>query len=149
MSVPASSPLAQKKIDYFNLLRTLEKLAVVLYRKESAVITKLRLSHEPVRFEKGFATCKAWGRIFVFHALSQRVICQELWKPWQGGERVIKIPIKTLMERAGYKPKARIVDFFRVGKKRRMHPAVEFLIHFDRELAWMGPPKVTPEVCHK
>ena len=78
MSVPASSPLAQKKIEYFNLLRALEKLAVVLYRKESAVITKLRLSHEPVRFEKGFATCKAWGRIFVFHALSQRVICQEL-----------------------------------------------------------------------
>lgn len=146
LPVPApASPLAEKKIRYFQVLIEAERLAVELYREESIALSVLRKNHEPIRFYDGFAHCRAWGKSFDFPTLAQRCIIEVMWEPWQGSsERVVKIPIQTILERAGLNQNTPILKFFRDQKRKKINPAVGYLLHFSREVGWMGPPE-SPE----
>ena len=140
---PASSPDAQKRINYFNKLVELEKESIDLYPEESITLSVLRKNHEPVRFFNGFATCRAWGRTFHFHTASQRWICEVLWQSWQGrSDLLVKIDVDTVLEEAGLKPSNQLEKLFLNQKTRKPHEAMGFLIHQENGVAWMGPPMV-------
>lgn len=136
-----SATVAQKKIEYFQTLCKAESLAIELYREESATLTLLRKNHEPVRFFDGYATCRAWGKTLEFHRLSERNICEVLWLPWQGNsEKVVKLPIATVLKKAKLDPDAKIMKYFKDQATKTANPAVGWLIHSDSGLIWMGPP---------
>jgi len=128
--------VVEKKIRYYQSLRELELLAAEIYPQDAPRLVLLRKSHEPVRFEPGFATCRAWGVTYHFHTCSQRAICEVLWKAWQGktGYKAC-IPHGTLLLRAGLSEDGKFSRYWR-GKKQ--HPALGVLIHVDDEVAWMG-----------
>lgn len=130
------SPVVEKKIHYYQQLRALEQIAAELYPEDSPRLVLLRKSHEPVRFAPGFATCRAWGVTYHFHTLSQRAICEVLWKLWQGRSGYkATIPHSTLLSRAGLDPDGKFSWYWR-GKKK--HPALGVLIHSDAQVVWMG-----------
>jgi hypothetical protein len=143
LPVPAPvDPVALKKIHFYELLCEAERLAVELYREESIALSVLRKNHEPIRFYDGFAHCRAWGKSLDFPTLSQRCIVEVMWEPWQGSsERVVRLPIETILERAGLNPNTPIQKFFRDQKRKRVHPALGYLLHFTKEIGWMGPPE--------
>lgn len=119
-----------------------EQLAVELYREESIALSVLRKNHEPVRFYDGFATCRAWGKTLEFPTLSQRLICEVLWEPWQGSSaKVVKLPVSVVLERAGLNPDTPIRKYFRGKRRKGSVDPLGYLIHIDREVIWMGPPK--------
>ena len=133
--------MSEAKIRYYQLLCEAEKLAVEHYKEESIALSVLRKNHEPVRFFDGFASCRAWGRTIEFPTLSQRLINQVLWEPWQGcSNRVVKLPVSTVLERAGLEPNAKIIKYYRNQKRKQVSEAIGYLIHIERELVWMGPP---------
>ena len=131
-----SATIVEKKILYYQQLRQLEVIAAELYPQDAPRLVLLRKSHEPVRFERGFATCRAWGVTYHFHTLSQRTICQVLWNAWRGESGYQAwLPVKTVLLRAGLEPDAK---FSRYWRGKRKHPALGVLIHTQADLVRMG-----------